>query len=320
MNCSVSIVIPIYNEELNLEELVFRIFQTLEYAEYVYEVIVINDGSSDSSWEKIINLSAKYNLLRGIDLAGNYGQTIALRAGFEAAYGEIIIAMDGDLQHNPEDIPRFVELIQKGYDMVGGYKEERPEVGIKKWLSNSAHLIIQMISGVKLKYFGATFKAYRKYLLNNSNFVGDSTRFMGALVLRKGMKFTEIPLKINERKAGNSNYKFGNVIFEVVLDLIFLKFFLTYMHKPFRLFGVIGIASFIVGLCLILAILFGFAFCGINIKENYLAEFLFSIFLIVLGFMFFGFGIIAEIGVYNYFLKKNDTLYNIRSKTNFKLQ
>ncbi len=316
MNCDVSIVIPIYNEELNLDELVSRLAETLSSTNYIFEVIVVNDGSSDNSWKKIISLSTKYNFLKGIDLAGNYGQTIALRAGFEASQGEIIIAMDGDLQHNPEDVPRFVELMHQGYDMVGGYKEERPELGFKKWISNTAHFIIQKISGVKMKYFGATFKAYRRYQLDNLNFLGDATRFMGALVLRKGMRFTEIPLKINERKAGTSNYKFSNVIFEVILDLIFLKFFLTYMHKPFRLFGVVGIASFLIGLFLIGGILFGFFFLGLKIKENYLAEFLFSIFLIILGFMFFGFGVIAEVGIYNYFLKKNNTLYNIRSKTN----
>lgn len=317
MDNYLSVVVPIYNEEGNIKELVERLQTTLIQENRAFEIILINDGSSDKSWEIIQRLAFTIPELKAIDLAGNFGQTVALRAGFEAAMGNVIIAMDGDLQHSPEDIPRFMKLIDEGYEMVGGYKEERPEGFFKKMMANTAHYIIYKISGINMKYFGATFKAYNSYLLKNTNFLGDATRFMGAVVVRKGIKFIEIPIKINKRVAGSSNYKFINTIFEVILDLIFLKFFLSYMHKPFRIFGVIGILNFLLGTIVLAAILFGAVFFKIEIKADYFAEFLFSIFLILIGFTFISFGVIAEIGVYNYFLKKNSNLYNVRSRLNF---
>jgi glycosyltransferase involved in cell wall biosynthesis len=307
----VSIIVPIYNEEESIQELVQSVHEVMKNTNYSYELILINDGSVDHSWEVITHLSSIYIHLKGIDLVGNYGQTIALRAGIEKAQGSIIVAMDGDLQHNPAYIPSFLEKIEEGYDMVGGAKEKRPEGFFKSLLSSFAHSIICKISGVNLQYFGATFKVYKSYLLKNTNLLGDSHRFLGALVIRKGVRYIELPIEIKERKYGKSNYHLSK-IFLVILDLIFLKFFISYINKPFRFFGTVGAVTLLSGLFGCVYMVAGSLFSDINIKENYIAEFLFSIFLILIGALFLSFGVIAEIGVYNYFLKGNKSPYTIR--------
>ena len=307
----VSIIAPVYNEEESIGELVASVHEAMKNTNYSYELILVNDGSTDQSWKVITQLSTSYPSLRGIDLAGNHGQTIALRAGIEKAKGSIIVAMDGDLQHNPAYIPSFIEKIEEGYDMVGGAKEKRPDGFFKSFLSSFAHSLICKISGVKLQYFGATFKAYRSYLLKNTNLLGDSHRFLGALVVRKGVKYIELPIEIQERKYGKSNYRLSKV-FLVVLDLLFLKFFISYINKPFRFFGTLGGITFLSGLFGCAYMIGGSIFSDVNIKESYIAEFMFSVFLMLIGAIFLSFGIIAEIGVYNYFLKGNKSPYSIR--------
>jgi glycosyltransferase involved in cell wall biosynthesis len=244
----VSIVIPCYNEAGNIVRLAKEIFGVMKNTPYNYEVFFINDGSTDNSWESISQLTDVYPFIHGIDLSGNYGQTIALRAGLEASQGDVIVAMDGDMQHDPVYIPQFLKYIEKGYDMVSGAKESRPEGMLKTFMANVAHSVICRISGINLHYFGATFKVYRRYLFNNVSLIGDSHRFLGALVARKGTKYIELPIKIRERISGVSNYKMSKILF-VIVDLVFLKFIVSYMNKPFRLFGVIGLVMLVAGFC-----------------------------------------------------------------------
>src|SRR6478735_5616491 len=206
MRKHVSIVIPIYNESASLNELVRRINDAMCRTDYQYDIILVNDGSQDNSWKVLTQLAKADAHVIALDLAGNYGQTIALRAGFEMAKGEVIIAMDGDLQHDPDYIPLFLDYIEEGYDMVSGSKSSRPEGKFRGFMSNFAHGLICKISGVKLDYFGATFKAYRSYLLKRSNMLGDAHRFLGAIVARKGVRVKEIPMHIHERVHGTSNY------------------------------------------------------------------------------------------------------------------
>lgn len=307
----VSIVVPFYNEEGNVDELVNRIVEVMDKVAYPYEVILVNDGSTDMTWFQMQASVATFPQIVAIDLAGNYGQTIALRAGFEKAVGDIIVAMDGDMQHDPVYIPDFLNYIEKGYDMVGGAKATRPDGKIKSFMSGFAHKMICKLTGVQLQYFGGTFKVFRSYLLKNSNMLGDAHRFLGALVARKGIRYIEIPIDILERKSGTSKYKW-NKIFYVLLDLIFLKFIVSYIRKPFRLFGFVGLGSLLTGVAMAGYFIFGSVFLGFHIKENYLAEFFFALTLVMVGAIFLSFGIIAEIGVYNYFSKNSMPPYNIR--------
>jgi len=311
-NLFVSVVVPMYNEEENVTELTEELIHVMRPLPYHFEILLINDGSKDNTAKVINQLSAQFSEVKGIDLAGNYGQTIALRVGFEHAVGEVIVAMDGDLQHDPAYIPRFLELIEEGYDLVGGAKEKRPDGWLKSKLSEIAHGTISNVAGVKMSYFGATFKVYRSYLLNNVNMLGDTHRFLGAIVARKGVKYIEIPITIRERKFGQSSYKL-NKMFRVILDLFFLKFFLSYMRKPFRFFGTIGLTVFLVGFVSCISFMVGNFIFKLNIKDYYLAEFLFSIALVLGGMMFLSIGILAEMGSYNYFNKNQRQPYSIRS-------
>lgn len=314
MSNLVSVLVPVYNEQDNVEQLVNEILDAVKDEKYDFEIMLVNDGSTDSTWNIVRELSSKHPEVKGVDLAGNYGQTIALRAGLENSSGEIVVMMDGDLQHDPAYIPEFLRYLEEGYDMAGGSKANRPGNIFKKWLANFAHFIIRMLSGVRMKYFGATFRAYKRYLLDNSNMLGDAHRFLGAVVARKGVKFKEVPIEIRERNAGKSKYKLKKV-FLVILDLIFLKFTVSYMNKPFRLFGFYGGIVFLLGLVFTVLLLVGSIFGDIHIREDYLAEFLFSVFLILIGLFVIAIGIIAEIGIYNYYAKHQQCPYNIREKS-----
>jgi len=311
MKKMVSIVVPFYNEEGNVTELVSQVTRVMSQSGYPYELILVNDGSNDLTWFYMQKAIEDFTHVSAIDLAGNYGQTIALRAGFEKSIGEIIVAMDGDLQHDPLYIPQFLQYIEKGYDMVGGAKAKRPDGKIKSNISNLAHKIICNITGVKLQYFGATFKVFRSYLLENSNMLGDAHRFLGALVARKGIRYIEIPIEIASRNSGSSKYKWNKVFF-VLLDIIFLKFIVSYIRKPFRLFGFVGLSCLIVGFLGTIYFIGGSLLADFNIKEHFLAEFLFALVLLLVGAIFLSFGVIAELGVYNYFSKNSLPPYNIR--------
>ena len=310
----ISIVVPLYNEQESVRPLAEQIAAVMEANHLPYELLLVNDGSADQSWAAISALAAENPHIVGIDLAGNYGQTLSLRAGFERAKGSIIIAMDGDLQHDPAYLPQFVAYIQEGYDMVGGAKAKRPEGATRSLLANTAHKLISSISGVKLEYFGATYKAYRRYLLQNVEMLGDSHRFLGALVARKGIRYREFPIEIHERQFGTSNYGLGKA-FSVLVDLVMLRFFLRYSRKPFRLFGVMGIVGLLAGLAATGSLLVGSIFFGVNIAANFPMEFIFSLFLIMGGIFLISFGLLAEIGTYAYYARRNRAPFAIRQVT-----
>lgn len=310
----ISIVIPTYNEEGNIAILHQEITTTMQLTNYDYEVLFINDGSIDNSWKEIDELSKTDQHIRGIDLAGNYGQTLALRTGFELAKGDVIIAMDGDLQHDPKYIPDLLAKMEEGYEIVGGSKQVRPEGFFKSLLANFAHFMISRMTGVKMKYFGATFKAYRSYLLKDVNMLGDTHRYLGAIVARKGVKYTEIPIEIRSRGAGKSNYSIKKV-FYVVIDLVFLKFSVSYMSKPFRLFGVVGGVILLIGLIPMAYYLISALFFNLDIHSHRLAEFLFTIFLTLFGLMLISFGLVAEIGIHNQYARDDSSPYKIRQTT-----
>ncbi len=315
----ISIVIPAYNEEGNIAILHQEITLAMQLMNYDYEVLFINDGSNDNSWKKITALSGIDKHVKGIDLAGNYGQTLALRTGFEKAKGDVIIAMDGDLQHDPKYIPELINKIEDGYEVVGGSKQVRPEGLFQSLLANMAHSIISRMTGVKMKYFGATFKAYRNYLLKDINMLGDSHRYLGAMVVRKGVKYTEIPIEIRERGAGKSNYSIRKV-FYVIIDLIFLKFSVAYKSKPFRLFGMLGSFVLLTGLIPMTYYLISALFFNLDIHSHRLAEFLFTIFLTLFGLLLISFGLVAEIGIQNQFTHTTSSPYKIRQTTSPKVK
>ncbi len=307
----VSIVVPLYNEYESLPLLVEQIDHVMTTHGLPYELLLVNDGSEDRTWACITALAAENPAIVGIDLAGNHGQTLSLRAGFERAKGEIVVAMDGDLQHDPAYLPQFVAYIQEGYDMVGGAKAKRPDSRAHSLLANTAHKLISMLSGVQLEYFGATYKAYRSYLLRNVELLGDSHRFLGALVARKGIRYREFPIEIRQRQFGASHYGLGKALL-VMVDLVMLRFFLSYSRKPFRLFGMLGILSLVTGLLATGSLLVSSLFFGVNLSQRFPMEFLFSLFLIMGGIFLICFGLLAEIGTYAYYARRNRAPYVVR--------
>ena len=307
----ISVVAPLYNEVDTVAQLVRRVAAVMQAHGYDYELILVNDGSTDSSWQLLRELAAHDRHLVAIDLAGNYGQTLSLRAGFAQARGEVIIAMDGDLQHDPAYIPQFISLINEGSDRVGGAKAKRPEGPIATALATTAHGIIRRLSGVQLRYFGATYKAYRSFLVKNVEMLGDAHRFLGALVARKNLRYCEFPIEIHERQFGQSNYKISK-LFYVILDLFILRFFIVHGRKPFRLFGLAGLLSLLTGGVLAGQFLVRSVFFGLNIEARYPLEFIFSLFLLMAGIFLLCFGVLAEIGMYNYYSRRTRQPYVVR--------
>ncbi len=308
----ISVVVPIYNEEDNISGFYKELKAVLGNLGREYEIVFIDDCSSDSSLEILENIFKNDSHTQIISLLGNQGQTLALKAGFEVASGDIIIAMDGDGQHDPKYIPQFVSAIEDGYDVASGWKFKDEGSGrIKSVLSKAAHKIIGKVVGVKMNYFGATMKAYRADILRRLDLSGDLHRFMGALVHYKGIKLREIPIEIRARKRGSSNYTLGKIL-KVALDLILIRFLTKHSKAPFRMFGSLGVFFSIlgvVGVGYVYALKYVF---GQSAAENVAGLVISAIFFIV-GIQFIFFGLIAEMISRIYYTSGNKKFFNIKT-------
>jgi glycosyltransferase involved in cell wall biosynthesis len=232
-----SVVVPLYNESPVVEELYDRLSKVMGETGLEYELIFIDDGSSDDTLSKAEALAEKDGRVVIVELRRNFGQTPALAAGFDHSRGKIIISMDGDLQHLPEEIPNFLEKIDAGYDVVSGWREKRVDnFLLRKVPSRIANWIASKISGVDIHDFGTTFKAYRREIIKELRLYGEMHRFIPALLAATGVKIIEIPIKNVERPHGQSNYGIGRT-FRVALDLITIRFLLSYLTRPLHFFG-----------------------------------------------------------------------------------
>ena len=238
-----SIVVPLYNEEGSVDRLHCRLTHVMRAFDQAYEIIFVDDGSSDQTAEIIEDLSGIDPSLRVITLGRNFGQTAALKAGFDAARGDVIISMDGDLQHDPAEIPRFIEKLDEGFDIVSGWREKRNDTWLTRRLpSRIANWTMAQISGVPLHDFGTTFKAYRKETIQSIPLYGELHRFIPALAAWSGARIVEIPITNPPRQYGKSNYGISRT-FRVFLDLLSTKFLLDYSTKPLHFFGVFGVLA-----------------------------------------------------------------------------
>ena len=237
----VSVVVPAHNEEPNLLPLCDRLSAVLESTRRTFEIVIVDDASTDGSVRLLRNLAANEPRLMAVCLKRNHGQTAALAAGFEAASGKVIIAMDGDLQHQPEDIPALLAKIDEGYDLVNGWREDRRDRLLTRRLpSRLANWMIRKLSGVPLRDFGGTFKAYRSELLGQLRLYGDLHRFIPVLAAIHGARIAEVPIHVRERAAGRSHYGLGRTA-HVVFDLLTVSFLARYLTRPMHLFGSLGI-------------------------------------------------------------------------------
>jgi glycosyltransferase involved in cell wall biosynthesis len=243
----VSIVVPLFNERDTLDELHRRITAVLFLLGLDAEIIYVDDGSRDGTREALEMLAARYSQVRLIALARNYGQTAALTAGFDAATGDIIVAMDGDLQHAPEEIPKLLAKLDEGYDIVSGWRERRVDnVWTRRLPSKIANWLMAKLSGVSLHDFGTTFKAYRAPVIKRIRLYGDLHRFIPALASWDGATIAEVPIANIHRPSNKSHYGLSRT-WRVIADLITVRFLLRYVTRPLHLFGPIGFSALAAG-------------------------------------------------------------------------
>ncbi len=238
---AISVVIPAHNEEQNLLPLFDRLLSTLEEVGRTFEIVIVDDASTDGSVRLLTNLARNESRLTAVCLRRNSGQTAALAAGFETATGEIVVAMDGDLQHAPEDIPALLGKIDEGFDLANGWRANRTDRLLTRRLpSRVANWMIRKLSGVELRDFGGTFKAYRAELLDQLRLYGDLHRFIPVLAALHGARIAEVPIGNFERAAGRSHYGLGRTI-RVLFDLLTVAFLSRYLTRPMHFFGSLGI-------------------------------------------------------------------------------
>lgn len=232
-----SIVVPLYNECDIVCELHRRLSRVMSKLDKSYELVFVNDGSSDGTAELTAQIAREDLHVVFVDLRRNFGQTTALQAGFDYCRGEVIIAMDGDLQHDPYEIPLFIEKIDEGYDIASGWRVRRGDNFIMRRLpSRIANWLLAKVSGVDLHDFGTTFKAYRRQVLADVRLYGDMHRFIPAICARLGAKICEVPIKNVRRRTGKSNYGISRT-FRVALDIITVRFISEYLTRPLHFFG-----------------------------------------------------------------------------------
>ena len=236
-----SIVIPIHNEEPSILPLYDRLTAVLEPLQKQYEIIVVDDASTDRSFDLLANLVETDQRLKVIRLRRNFGQTAALSAGFDEAQGSVIVSLDGDLQHAPEDIPALLAKIDEGYDIASGWRKDRVDNALtRKIPSRIANWLMAKASGIQLRDFGTTFKAYRSEVLKEINLYGELHRFIPALASFYGARIAEVPIRNTPRLAGGSHYGLGRT-FNVMFDIVTIKFLLKYFTRPMHFFGRLGL-------------------------------------------------------------------------------
>lgn len=309
-----SIVIPVYNEETNIRLLLPELQGVFENLEKSCEFIFVDDGSSDGTGVFLTEAARRSPQIKLITLRRNFGQTAAMSAGFDAAVGDVIIPMDGDLQNDPNDIPRLLERIDEGYDVVSGWRVNRQD---KYWTrrlpSNIANKIISLITNVHLHDYGCTLKAYRREVLQGITLYGEMHRFIPALASWIGVKVTEIPVNHRARTHGKSKYGISRTI-RVVLDLITVKFLLSYSTKPIQIFGLLGLFSIVSAFGLMAGVIYSRIRYDMVIANN--SMFLLSLLFFILGVQFIAMGLLGEVIVRTYHESQGKPIYVIASTIN----
>ena len=241
MRLDISIIIPFHNEEESIEILYKEIIEVMEKLTVKYELVLVNDGSQDTTLEKLYKIAFDDPKVVVVDLLRNYGQTAAMMAGFDNAKGEIIVALDGDGQNNPESIPDLLDKLSEGFDVVSGWRIDRKDHEITRKLpSKLANKLISMVSGVELNDYGCSLKAYRRSIISDVRLYGEMHRFIPIYAKWQGANITQIPVKHRARVSGETKYGLSR-IFKVMLDLLLVVFIERYITKPIYVFGGMGL-------------------------------------------------------------------------------
>ena len=307
----ISVVIPAHNEEQNLLPLFDRLISTLEEVGRPFEIVIVDDASTDGSVRLLANLARNEPRLIAVCLRRNSGQTAALAAGFETAGGEIVVAMDADLQHAPEDIPSLLTKIDEGFDLVNGWRANRIDRFLTRRLpSKVANWLIRKLSGVELRDFGGTFKAYRAELLDQLRLYGDLHRFIPVLAAGHGARIAEVPIGNFKRSAGRSHYGLGRTI-RVFFDLLTVAFLSRYLTRPMHFFGSLGILCGGAG-SIALAYLLVRKLLGVHIMLEHGPLLIAGAVLVLTGLQFLCTGLIGEVLMRTYFESQGRPIYGAK--------
>lgn len=310
LDCSV--VVPLYNEAASVEELYNRLTKTMSETGLEYELVFVDDGSSDKTLRLLKDIAAEDGKVIVVELRRNFGQTPALAAGFDVAAGQVIISMDGDLQHSPEEIPNFLEKIDAGYDVVSGWRKRRVDnLLMRKIPSRAANWLASKISGVDIHDFGTTFKAYRREVIEELNLYSEMHRFIPALLSRSGVKIIEIPIKNIVRPKGASSYGISRTL-RVVFDLITLRFLLGYITRPLHFFGRAALYCILTAVLLSAYILYDKFVYNVPILVAHGPLAGLAAVLLLIGLIFIATGLIGEMISRVYFESTNKKIYSVR--------
>ncbi len=298
---TVSIVVPFHNEESNVTELYDRLHAVMEGMGRDYQFVFVDDGSSDLTYKLLKEVALIDPRVTIVRLRRNFGQTAALAAGFAQTTGEYVIAMDGDLQHDPADIPSFLDKIEEGYDIVSGWRSHRTDnLWLRRIPSRCANWLMAQLSGVNIHDFGTTFKAYRGELLRQLPLYGEMHRFIPALASAHGASICEIPIHNSHRKHGVSHYDLSRT-FRVLFDLITIRFLLRYMSRPLHFFGRLGVINMGLGSAVAVWLFLRKVLAGIDVVQQHGLLLVFASVLILVGLQLVALGLLGELQVWQYF-------------------
>ncbi|MGB6725575.1 MAG: glycosyltransferase family 2 protein [Terracidiphilus sp.] len=307
-----SIVVPFHNEEENVTVLYARLKQVMEQLGDSFELVLVDDGSSDRTYKLLEEIAAVDSRVLVVKLRRNFGQTSALAAGFDHASGEFILAMDGDLQHDPNDIPAFLEKLDEGYDVVSGWRRERIDSFLMRRIpSRCANWLMARLSGVDIHDFGTTFKAYRREVIQNIPLYGQMHRFIPALASWYGASICEIPIKNVNRERGKSHYGIGRTM-GVFFDLMTIRFLLKYLNRPLHFFGGLGLLSMLAGSGMAAYLLLQKLFNPqLDMLTHHGPWFVIGSVLIVAGVQLLALGLLGELLVRQYYTGQQPASYTV---------
>jgi glycosyltransferase involved in cell wall biosynthesis len=314
----VSIVVPFYNEIANVVPMFVALKDAIKSIPYNCEIIAVDDGSTDGTADELCLVQENNPWVRVVILRRNFGQTAALSAGFDYAKGDVIVALDGDLQNSPSDIPELLKKIEEGYDIVNGWRVGRVEGFLsRRFPSKVANWLLCKVSGVELHDFGCTLKAYRSEIIKDMRLYGDMHRFIPAVASNIGARIIEVPVQHFPRQHGKSKYGISRSI-KVFLDLFTLKFFLGFSNKPMRLFGLVGFTLLAIGI--IISLYLGFVRIVLNEGIGNRPMLTLMAILVVGGLQMVTAGLIAEIQARIYYESQHKTVYAVKDVLEFDVE
>ena len=304
-----SIVVPLYNEAESLPSLVEQLLAALRPLGRSFELVLVDDGSSDDTAAVLRHLAAQTPELVAVLLRRNYGQTPAMSAGFDASRGALIVTLDGDLQNDPADIPLLLERLEQGYDLVSGWRHQRQDPAMSRKLpSRVANRLIARVTGVRLHDYGCSLKAYRRELVEDMNLYGELHRFLPALAFIEGARISEVKVNHRARSFGSSKYGIDRT-FRVLMDLLTVWFMKRFLTRPMYVFGFGGLLSVALGLVLSLYLL-GLKLQGFDIGSRPLL--LVAVLALICGVQLFCFGLLAELQMRTYHESQGRPIYRVR--------